>query len=123
MSQKPQYITEETASLPALPSPIAPKEGVSLLERMNLIEWAVQSAVIGDNGPLTSSPNQRRNMSLVMADVAGTLLALAKRIDPLAEPITPDKVTPFKKAALPPDAFTLPEGAFDEAMAAAPPSP
>lgn len=91
----PQAISEEAPPTHALPSPIAPKEGMGLLERMNLIEWAVQSAIIGDNGPLTSSPNQRRNMALVMADVAGQLTALAQRIDPLAEPIAPGKVTDF----------------------------
>lgn len=114
MTQIPQLITDPAAT-PALPSPIAPKEGLGLLERLSLVEWAVQSAIIGDNGPLTSSPNQRRNMSLVFADVAGQLLALAKRIDPLAEPVQPGKVTKFQ---LPPDAFRLPPGDFEKTLAA-----
>lgn len=67
----------------ATESPIAMKEGIALLEKLSLIEWSVQAAITGDNGPLTSSPNQRRNMSLLMADVASTFTILAGRIDPL----------------------------------------
>lgn len=102
MPHTPQMITDPStaaADAPSLPSPIAPKEGLGLLDRLSLVEWAVQSAIIGDNGPLTSSPNQRRNMALVFFDVAGQLLALAQRIDPLAQPVAPDKIAPFTPAA------------------------
>jgi hypothetical protein len=64
-------------------TPIDFKAGIALLEKMNLIEFAVQAAIIGDNGPLTSSPIQRRNMSLLLADVASTFAIIATRIDPL----------------------------------------
>ena len=70
---------------PKPPQIITMKDGIKLLEKLSLVEWSVQAAMTGDNGPLTSSPNQRRSMALVMADIAGTLTALATKIDPLAE--------------------------------------
>lgn len=121
MSDISPLITDHSA-LGTLPSPIAPKEGIALLESMSMVEWAVQAAICGDNGPLTSSPNQRRNMALVMADLSARLCSLATRIDPLAEPASEDKVIAWeairhRKAALPEDAFRLQPGAFEEALA------
>lgn len=108
-------------------SPIEPKAGIALLEKMNLIEFAVEAAIIGDNGPLTSSPTQRRNMALVLADVAASFAILAARIDPLAEPAPEEKVIRWEALRTPPvpptapdpevaPRFTLPPNAFEEAM-------
>jgi hypothetical protein len=65
------------------------KPGIALLGRMEIIEFAIESHITGDASPLTSSPNQRRNMALILADVAASFMALAARIDPLATELEP----------------------------------
>jgi hypothetical protein len=65
-------------------SPIEFKDGIELLGRMDLIEFAVTAAISGDQGgPFTSSPTMRRHLALVCTDVARSLEELAHRIDPL----------------------------------------
>lgn len=70
--------------------PIEFKAGVDLLGRIDLIEFAVMATISGDPGsPLTASPASRRNMAVILTDVARTLDEMAAAIDPLApgEPI------------------------------------
>lgn len=65
--------------------PLAFKEGTELLNKLAIIEFAIEAAISGDNGPLTSSPTQRRNMTILLADMAASFAVLAARIDPLGE--------------------------------------
>lgn len=62
---------------------LTPKAGINLLERLALVEYAIQCEITGDPGPFTACPNQRRNIALVMIDLASTFQLLANRIDPL----------------------------------------
>lgn len=101
-------------------APIDLKAGIALLGKMEIIEFAVEAAIIGDNGPLTSSPTQRRNMALILADVASSYALLAARIDPLAAPAEDEgdirweavRAVHGEKRKL----FALPEGAFEAAV-------
>lgn len=98
------------------------KPGIALLEKMNLIEFAVQAEIIGDASPLSSTPNQRRNMALVLADVASTLVTLATRIDPLVVPLDDDGLIRWEATCMvmaqqhKPKLFALPANAFEESM-------
>lgn len=68
-------------------SPIEFKEGIALLGRFDLLEYAISAALSGDQGgPLTSSPASRRNMALILNDTARTLDELARHVDPLRAP-------------------------------------
>ena len=73
----------QTAAAP-LPELLTMKSGIALMERMSLVEFAIMAHITGDPSPLTSSPNQRRSIALVMVDVASSFMALATAIDPLA---------------------------------------
>lgn len=101
-------------------SPIDMKAGIALLGKMDIIEFAVQAAITGDNGPLTSSPNQRRSMALILADVASTFAVIATRIDPLAAPADDEAALRWEvdrqARTEKPKIFALPEGAFEAAM-------
>ncbi len=116
-------------------TPIDPKAGIALLEKMSIIEFAIEAAITGDNGPLTSSPNQRRNMALILADVASTFAIIAGRIDPLLDTPEDEKIirweairaategsgykleiTSTPREADEEQVFTLPPNAFEEAM-------
>ncbi len=103
-------------------TPIDFKAGIALLEKMNLIEFAVQAEIIGEPGPLTSSPLQRRNMALLLADVASTFAVLATRIDPLENAPDADAVIRWEaiRAAKEgkPALVALPDitNAFEESM-------
>lgn len=101
------------------------KAGIDLLERMALVEYGVHCEITGDPGPLTASPTQRRNMALVLIDLAATFHVLANRIDPLADAAENDAEGAIRwearRAALAtagekPRLFALPKGAFEEAL-------
>lgn len=102
--------------------PITPKAGIELLGKMDIIEFAVQAVIIGDASPLTSSANQRRNMSLLLADVAATFAIIATRIDPLASSEDDDGTIRWEacrnaqEATGPTKLFALPPNAFEESM-------
>jgi hypothetical protein len=96
------------------------KAGIALLGKLDIIEFAVQAAITGDDGPLTSSPNQRRNMALLLADVASTFAIIATRIDPLACADEMDNGVRWEAARdlknQNPRIFALPDGAFEASM-------
>jgi hypothetical protein len=67
----------------ALP-PIDFKDGLDLLGRLGLIEFAIESCISGDPAsPLTSSAAMRQNLTHVLSDAARSLDELAAKIDPL----------------------------------------
>ena len=72
------------------PPPIDMKEGIALLGRLSLIEFAVESCISGDPAsPLTSSAAMRQNLTHVLSDTARTLDEIAAKIDPLNPTQTP----------------------------------
>jgi hypothetical protein len=104
-------------------TPIDMKAGIALLGKMELIEFALEAAIIGDAGPLTCSPTQRRNLALILADVAAEFCELADRIDPLAAPaedgddeatIRWEAIRATSEEGRTP--FVLPDGAFEAAV-------
>lgn len=107
---------------------LTPKAGIDLLERLSLVEYAVHCEITGDPGPFTASPNQRRNITLVLIDLASTFHILANRIDPLATQAETGSEGSIRwearREALvaaaqeeKPRLFALPPGAFEDAMA------
>jgi len=72
------------------PPPIEFKEGIALLGRLSLIEFALESCISGDPAsPLTGSGAMRQNLTHILTDTARTLDEIAAKIDPLNTTQTP----------------------------------
>lgn len=81
------------------PTPIDRKSGIGLIRRLELITHAIEAEVIGDAGPLRSSPTQRRKMALTLRGLAADFAAIADRIDPLRETAGAEDTTSTAPAA------------------------
>lgn len=80
--------------------PIDFRQGIDLLGRMSLIEFAIESSLSGDDGPLTSTPSSRGSMAIVLRDLARTFDEISNAIDPLSaeadvrwQPVTAESET------------------------------
>lgn len=69
--------------MPKPKQPLLQKDIIHLLSRMEIIEFALEAAACGDNGPLTCSPTQRRNMVIILRAVARKFEDIAREIDPI----------------------------------------